>query len=365
MPSAIASSSRSSSSPAATAPSAFTTLKTPGSGVSISMPAARNRLPRAVSSRSSGRISAASPSPNVHERSAMDVCEARAQSRSPLVVDVHGGGRRLSADEERPLRLEVLLHRPVQIEVILAQVREHERVEAHPLETFQRSPVRGRLEGDASVAGIEHLAEEPLQVDRLGSRERRRTPLAADHPLDGTDEPGSAARLASSIERSKNAVVVLPFVPVTPATSSSFVGSPKNTSAAVAIALRTSVTMSCGTETSRSRSTTSAAAPRSIASQARSWPSTRWPGTQKKSAPSDIVRVSYARSPISTGRPPVTSLGASARIRASSSTAETGYRRPPLSQGRRAVCGESGGISRCWRLKRAISLNTGAATSPP
>ena len=45
---------------------------------------------------------------------------------------------------------------------------------------------------------------------------------------------------ASSIECSRNVVVVFPFVPVTPASSSSRVGSPKNTSAATAIAARAS-----------------------------------------------------------------------------------------------------------------------------
>ena len=63
---------------------------------------------------------------------------------------------------------------------------------------------------------------------------------------------------ASSIARSRNAVVVFPFVPVTPASSSSFVGSPKKTSAATAIDSRDDGTRSCGTSTSSGRSTTSA-----------------------------------------------------------------------------------------------------------
>ena len=47
-------------------------------------------------------------------------------------------------------------------------------------------------------------------------------------------------------------------MPVTPATSSSRVGSPKKTSAAVAIAARVDGTTSCGTSGSTARSTTSA-----------------------------------------------------------------------------------------------------------
>ena len=46
-------------------------------------------------------------------------------------------------------------------------------------------------------------------------------------------------------------------MPVTPATSSSRVGSPKKTSAAVAIAARVDGTTSCGTSGSTARSTTS------------------------------------------------------------------------------------------------------------
>ena len=42
-------------------------------------------------------------------------------------------------------------------------------------------------------------------------------------------------------------MVVLPFVPVTPATTSSSLGRPKNSSAAAAIAARASGTTSCGT----------------------------------------------------------------------------------------------------------------------
>ena len=153
----------------------------------------------------------------------------------------------------------------------------------------------------------------------VNGAERRSPPtIHSTVPTSPVDLPA-----ASSIACSRNVVVVFPFVPVTPTTSSSFVGSPKNTSAATAIAALESGTTSCGTATSKDRSATSARAPRSSAAGARSCPSTRAPGTQKKSAPSATARVSYARSAIVvSGRPPITSLGASARIRASSCTLE-------------------------------------------
>ena len=135
------------------------------------------------------------------------------------------------------------------------------------------------------VARLQHLAQQPLQVDRLRRRVRRRALLTADDPFDGADEPGAGRPAASSIERIRYVVVVLPLVPVTPASCRRSLGRPKNASAATAIEARTSSTRSCGTATSSGRSTTSAAAPAATASAASSCPSTLAPGTQKNSAP--------------------------------------------------------------------------------
>ncbi len=69
----------------------------------------------------------------------MGVVAAPSASRLPHVVaDVHHGRRRLRPCEESPLRLEVLLHRAVQVEVVLAQVREDEDVEADTVEAAKR-----------------------------------------------------------------------------------------------------------------------------------------------------------------------------------------------------------------------------------
>ncbi len=122
----------------------------------------------------------------------------------PLVPDVHCRGRRLRPREEPPLRLEVLLHRAVQVEVVLAQVREHEHVEAYAVETAQRGPVRARLDGRAAIARVEHLPEEALEVDCLRSRERRRTRLASNLPLDRPDEPrASTGRFEDRAEQER------------------------------------------------------------------------------------------------------------------------------------------------------------------
>ena len=208
-----------------------------------------------------------------------------------LVADVDGRGRRSSPQEQPPLGVEVVLHRRVEVEVVLAQVREDERREPDPVEAPERRAVRGRLHGAAPVPGVEHLAEEPLEVDRLGGRAGRRPALAVDAGLDRSEQPGPAPRRGEHGVKRK-AVVVFPLVPVTPATCSSSVGRPKNSSAATAIAARESATTSCGTARSSGRSTTSATAPFATASGAKSCPSARRPGTQKKSAPGATARAS-------------------------------------------------------------------------
>src|SRR4051812_9029913 len=112
---------------------------------------------------------------------------------------------------------------------------------------------------------------------------------------------------ASSSPRTRKAVVVLPFVPVMPTTSSSAVGSPWKRAAAGAIAARALSTRTSGTPRPSGRSTTSAAAPRSTAAGAKSWPSAVNPGTQKKRNPGSTLRLSNASPRISGSGPPAAS----------------------------------------------------------
>ncbi len=124
----------------------------------------------------------------------MRLGEFRGEPLSPLVADVHGGRRRVRPDEEPPLGLEVLLQRAVQVEVILREVREDERVETNPTEPPERRAVRGRFDRGAPVPRVEHLPKETLKLDRLGCGERRATLLAADDPAHGPDQSGPAIR---------------------------------------------------------------------------------------------------------------------------------------------------------------------------
>src|SRR3954467_13339696 len=70
------------------------------------------------------------------------------------------------------------------------------------------------------------------------------------------------------------------------------------------MAARTSSTITSGTPSPRGRWQTSAAAPRSIAWGAKSWPSARKPGTQKKSEPGSTASVEYASPVTSTSGAP-------------------------------------------------------------
>ena len=157
MPARIASSSTPSARAAQIAPSAFARLKRP-------------RSFRSMPSRSSSGVKVAR------------VRQLRGEPPPPLVADVHD--RALGLLEQRALRLEVALHRAVEVEVVLRQVREDEHREARA-----REPA---LAPAIDVASITHerspassiCAEEPLQVDRLGRVQPGRACLAADAPLD-------------------------------------------------------------------------------------------------------------------------------------------------------------------------------------
>ena len=172
---------------------------------------------------------------------------------------------------------------------------------------------------------------------------------------------------SSRIERTRKAVVVFPFVPVTPIMRSSALGSPKNRAAIGAIAARESGTTSCGTATSSSRSTTSATAPASTTAGAKSWPSAVLPRTQKNSVPGPTSRLSNATSVISRSVPsPATRASPSGSASLSSaSLIARDSRNAAGGEGRRRADHSVGAIPRYGRANEAICPNAGAATEPP
>ena len=211
MPRATASSSTPSSRAPRRAPSAFSTLKRPRS--------------REVDRR---RARSAPTLGVVGEPERERVPAARAASRRPYASPTFtAAAARLR--EEPPLRGEVRLHRPVEVEVVLRQVREDERREADAVEAAAAPSaidVASITQARSPASSIS--PEQALQVDRLRRVQRR--PAGARRRRGARSSPSSPGRrpAASRIAQSRNAVVVLPFVPVTPATGSSAVGSPKN-----------------------------------------------------------------------------------------------------------------------------------------
>ena len=118
------------------------------------------------------------------------------------VADVHDNVPALG--EEAALRLEVLLHRPVKVEMVLAQVREDEDREARAVETPFCRRDRRRFHHAHVVAGSDHLAEQALQVDRLGRVEGRRADLVSDAALDTAEQPRvSSCRLEDRPEQKR------------------------------------------------------------------------------------------------------------------------------------------------------------------
>ena len=223
--------------------------------------------------------------------------------------------------------------------------------------------VRARLDGRAAVAGVEHLAEEALEIDRLRRRERRGAPLAAHLPLDRPDEAGPATRGfedRAQQERRRR-------LPVRPRharelellrrLAEEHVGRDRHRLAHGRDEELRDVDVERSLDHDRGRAALDRL-PREVVAV------DPLPGTQKKSAPSVTRRVSYARSPISTGCAP----GHLARRESPDQGVELHGGRLEARQDQpfeAAVLGASCGISRCWRLKRAISRNAGAATTPP
>ena len=170
-----------------------------------------------------------------------------------------------------------------------------------------------------AVAGVEHLAEEPLQVDRLRRRPLDAAALAADPRLDRPDEARPAAGGGEDREeqhrRRRLAVRAGDAGDLrAPRSAARRTRPPRAPSRRARRRRRPAEPRS-----SSGRSTTSAAAPAASASAAKSCPSTCAPRTQKNAAPGVTARASYARSDSSTGARPTTSTAPTAAARRSRS----------------------------------------------
>jgi len=110
------------------------------------------------------------------------------QPPAVFVADVEDGERPRLGEEEPSLRLEVRLEVAVEVEMVVAEVREDEHGEADPVQAMQDGRMRRGLHRTRAIARVEHLAEQPLQVYRLRCRPHDSPPLTADARLDRSQQ---------------------------------------------------------------------------------------------------------------------------------------------------------------------------------
>ena len=98
--------------------------------------------------------------------------------------------------------------------MIVAEVGEHDRVELGSVDSVHCQRVRRHLDHHRGLARVDELAQHGLQLGRL-----RRGAWAVERADDTAGMPAP-----SKIDASSAAVVVLPFVPVTPTVASDRLG---------------------------------------------------------------------------------------------------------------------------------------------
>ncbi len=148
----------------------------------------------------------------------------REHPRAPLVIEVDdrpGAGVKIL--EQDFFRFKVAFHRAVIIKVILRQVREDRGTVAETVHPFLLQCVRRNLHDNRRAPFAQHLCEQPVQLERFRRCVRRRHDPVTDGILDGSDEPGLRS---PRFEYRFETVVVFPFVPVTPTSSSPREGLP-------------------------------------------------------------------------------------------------------------------------------------------
>ena len=107
-------------------------------------------------------------------------------------VDVDDRDRRTGL-EEAALGGEVVLHRRMEVEVVLGQVGEDGGGEMRAVGAVEGERMRGDLDRAGAVPDLEHPGEGGLEVDRLGRRVDHLAVNAADHRLDRPEQRGLLA----------------------------------------------------------------------------------------------------------------------------------------------------------------------------
>jgi hypothetical protein len=99
------------------------------------------------------------------------------ETSSPGIVRVDDAAQRMARSEEHCLRLEVLLHRAVVVEVVVTEVGEDRDVEMDALDPCLDQRVARHLHGDrmtmaVGLLAVAHTGQHPLHLGGLGRRAR-------------------------------------------------------------------------------------------------------------------------------------------------------------------------------------------------
>ena len=112
----------------------------------------------------------------------------------PGVIDCHHGGAGAFGREQPGFGLEVLVHGPVQVQVVLGQVREPGDVEHHGVHAVEGHGVRGNLHGGGIEPAFAHERQQRVHIRGFGGGEQARDRLAACQDLNRPDQPGPFAQ---------------------------------------------------------------------------------------------------------------------------------------------------------------------------
>ena len=122
--------------------------------------------------------------------------------------------RARSGTEQRQLRLEVLAHVGVVVEVVVGQVGEPGDVEHDAVDAATAERLGAHLDGDGLDAALAHESEQRVHLVGLGGRQARHDHLARDVALGGGREAGRRRRAGRGCPRAGATTLVLPLVPV-------------------------------------------------------------------------------------------------------------------------------------------------------
>ena len=188
-----------------------------------SMPCARRSAPRA------GRSSASRRASRARSRARAAPVTRWASVAAERVVHVEDGRARAELGEEARLGRRVRLHRAVEVEVVLGQVRQRRdaerarRARARAASACDETSIATCVAPRARIAG--HRARELVGLGRRVLRVGAPAAEASGRPC-RAPRSSAAPSAPSTAARTRCAVVVLPLVPVIPTTSSANDGCP-------------------------------------------------------------------------------------------------------------------------------------------